>query len=89
MPSTVRRSWIGGCAVAPTQAEAGALTDGRWSAEDPDDFGFVGTPDQVIAQMRPFVEAGVDTFMLDFAGFPNLSALETVIRDVIPPLAGE
>src|SRR5688572_4894614 len=40
-PSTVRRSWSGGCACAPTQDEAEAFTEGRWSAENEEDFGFV------------------------------------------------
>ena len=86
-PGSVRRSWVGGCAVAPTQAEAERLTGGRWSAGDPDDFGFVGTPDQVIGQMQAFIEAGVDTFMLDCGGFPGTGTLEMVIAGVIPALA--
>ncbi|MBL8161276.1 MAG: LLM class flavin-dependent oxidoreductase, partial [Anaerolineae bacterium] len=44
-PASVRRSWVGGCACAATQQQAEALTEGRWSADNPDDFGFVGTPE--------------------------------------------
>jgi alkanesulfonate monooxygenase SsuD/methylene tetrahydromethanopterin reductase-like flavin-dependent oxidoreductase (luciferase family) len=82
----VKRSWIGGCAVAATGAEAVALTEGRWSADDPEDFGFVGRPQQVIGQMQAFIDAGVDTFMLDCGRFPGTTTLETVIREVIPGL---
>ena len=32
---------------------------------------FVGAAAQVVAQMRPFVELGVDYFMLDCGGFPQ------------------
>jgi alkanesulfonate monooxygenase SsuD/methylene tetrahydromethanopterin reductase-like flavin-dependent oxidoreductase (luciferase family) len=32
----------------------------RFNADNDDDFGFVGTPQQVVEQMRPFVELGVD-----------------------------
>jgi alkanesulfonate monooxygenase SsuD/methylene tetrahydromethanopterin reductase-like flavin-dependent oxidoreductase (luciferase family) len=85
-PSTVRRSWGGGCACAPTHEEAERLTSGRWSADDPDDFGFVGTPDEVIQQMRPLIDLGVDYFMLDCAGFPALGALELLIDEVLPVL---
>lgn len=87
-PASVRRSWIGGCAVAATEAEAIASTGGRWSADDPDDFGFVGTADQVIGQMQAFIETGIDTLMLDCAGFPGTGTLERVIGEVIPVLAG-
>lgn len=85
-PLTVRRSWIGGCACAATQQEAEALTEGRWSVNDPEDFGFVGTPQQVIDQMRPFIDLGINYFMFDCGGFPRLTALELLISDVLPAL---
>jgi alkanesulfonate monooxygenase SsuD/methylene tetrahydromethanopterin reductase-like flavin-dependent oxidoreductase (luciferase family) len=83
-PSTVRRSWIGGCACAPTQEEAQA--EGRWSADDDEDFGFVGTPKQLVEQMRPFIDLGVDYFMFDCGGFPKLTTLEMLINEVLPAL---
>lgn len=73
---------------APTLEEAGAFTEGRWSADDQEDFGFVGTPEQVVEQMRPFIEAGVDYFMLDCGGFPELTTLELLIDEVLPVLTG-
>jgi alkanesulfonate monooxygenase SsuD/methylene tetrahydromethanopterin reductase-like flavin-dependent oxidoreductase (luciferase family) len=85
-PATVRRSWCGGCAVAPTQAEAAHLTDGRWRADDEDDFGFVGTPAQVVEQMRPFIDLGLIHFILDCGGFPDLTTLELLISEVLPAL---
>jgi alkanesulfonate monooxygenase SsuD/methylene tetrahydromethanopterin reductase-like flavin-dependent oxidoreductase (luciferase family) len=81
----VRRTWVGGCACAPTQAEAEDLAGNRFSADnDDEDFGFVGTPQQVVEQMRAFVELGVDTFMLDYAGFPLLTTLELLVERVVP-----
>ena len=85
-PSTIRRSWVGGCACAPTQAEAEALAGDRVSSSDDDDFGFVGTPKQVVAQMRPFIDLGVNYFMLDCSGFPKLTTLEMLINEVLPSL---
>jgi alkanesulfonate monooxygenase SsuD/methylene tetrahydromethanopterin reductase-like flavin-dependent oxidoreductase (luciferase family) len=83
-PASVRRTWVGGCACAPTQAEAKALAGDRFSADDDNDFGFVGTPQQVVEQMRAFVEMGVDYFMLDCAGFPLLTTLELLVNEVLP-----
>ncbi len=84
-PASVRRTWVGGCACAPTQAEAEDLAGNRFSADnDDEDFGFVGTPQQVVEQMRAFVELGVDTFMLDYAGFPLLTTLELLVERVVP-----
>jgi alkanesulfonate monooxygenase SsuD/methylene tetrahydromethanopterin reductase-like flavin-dependent oxidoreductase (luciferase family) len=84
-PASVGRSWIGGCACAPTRRQAETLAAGRWSAaEDADDFGFVGTPDDVVAQMRPLAEMGIHSFALDFAGIPDTAGLELFIREVLP-----
>jgi alkanesulfonate monooxygenase SsuD/methylene tetrahydromethanopterin reductase-like flavin-dependent oxidoreductase (luciferase family) len=83
-PASVRRTWAGGCACAPTQAEAERLAGDRISADSDEDFGFVGTPQQVVEQMRPFVELGVDCFMLDCAGFPELTTLELLVNEVLP-----
>jgi alkanesulfonate monooxygenase SsuD/methylene tetrahydromethanopterin reductase-like flavin-dependent oxidoreductase (luciferase family) len=84
-PATLRRTWGGGCICAPTQAEVEAIAGDRYSADsDVDDFDFVGTPQQVITQMRSFIELGVDYFILDCGGFPKLTTLELLINEVLP-----
>lgn len=85
-PSTLKQTWSGGCACAATQEEAQALAGDLYSAENDDDFGFVGTPQQVIEQMRYFIDLGVDYFMLDCAGFPGLTTLRMLINEVLPAL---
>jgi alkanesulfonate monooxygenase SsuD/methylene tetrahydromethanopterin reductase-like flavin-dependent oxidoreductase (luciferase family) len=81
-PRTVRRTWGGGCACAPTSEELLAITEARL---DPGED-FIGTPQQVIEQMQPFIELGVDYFMLDCGGFPNLTTVNTLIQEVLPVL---
>ncbi len=86
-PVTVRRSWCGGCACAPTQAQAERIAGDRFSAENlEDDFGFVGAPGQIVEQMRSFIQLGVTTFMVDCGGFPNLTTLELLVDQVLPIL---
>ncbi len=34
---------------------------------------FIGTPKQILEQMQPFIELGIDYFMLDCSGFPDLT----------------
>jgi alkanesulfonate monooxygenase SsuD/methylene tetrahydromethanopterin reductase-like flavin-dependent oxidoreductase (luciferase family) len=86
-PAQVRRSWCGGCACAPTQQAAAVFAGDRYNAENAyDDFGFVGTPQQIIEQMRPFIDLGVDYFMLDCGGFPDLTTLELLATEVLPAL---
>jgi alkanesulfonate monooxygenase SsuD/methylene tetrahydromethanopterin reductase-like flavin-dependent oxidoreductase (luciferase family) len=86
-PATVRRTWSGGCACAPTQEEAERVARDRFCAtSEEDDFGFVGTPVQVLAQLHRFIALGVDYFILDCSGFPNLTTLELLVNEVIPAL---
>jgi alkanesulfonate monooxygenase SsuD/methylene tetrahydromethanopterin reductase-like flavin-dependent oxidoreductase (luciferase family) len=81
-PATLRRTWFGGCLCAPTQAAVEALNANQMSPNN----AFVGTPAQLIKQMRPFVDLGVDYFMLSCGGFPNLTTLEMLVNEVLPAL---
>jgi len=84
-PDSMRRSWGGGCACAPTLEAARAFTKDWWvEDDDEDDFDFIGTPAQIVEQMKPFIDLGVDTFMLSCGGFPDLTTLELLVGDVLP-----
>jgi len=86
-PASLRRTWSGGCVCAPTQVEAETIEGDRYSANnDPDNFDFVGTPQQIVVQMRPFIAMGVDYFIVDCGGFPDLTTLELLISEVLPAL---
>lgn len=78
----LRRTWFGGCAVGRTEEQVLQLTQGRIKAGD----AFVGTAAQVIEQMRPFVDLGVDYFMLGCGGFPDLTTVELLRDEVLPAL---
>jgi alkanesulfonate monooxygenase SsuD/methylene tetrahydromethanopterin reductase-like flavin-dependent oxidoreductase (luciferase family) len=81
-PGSLRRTWFGGCACAPNQAALDKLLDGK--PFNPD--GISGAAEQVIDQMRAFIDMGVDYFMLGTAGLPDFTTLETLLNDVIPAL---
>ena len=83
-PKTVRRTWCGGCACAPTEKEVAQITQARPQLQPGEDF--IGTPKQILEQMQPFVELGVDYFILDCSGFPNLTTAETLANEVLPAL---
>lgn len=87
-PATVRRVWSGGCVCAPTEAEVRELAMRRGSGDVFYEAGedLVGTPAQVIEQMAPFVELGVDAFLLGCGGFPRLTTVEWLINHVLPAL---
>lgn len=81
-PATLRRTWFGGCLCAPTENDVKALNKNGMSAGP----AFVGTPAQIIDQMRPFIDLGVDYFMLSSGGFPELTTLEMLVSEVLPAL---
>jgi alkanesulfonate monooxygenase SsuD/methylene tetrahydromethanopterin reductase-like flavin-dependent oxidoreductase (luciferase family) len=84
-PATLRRSWLCLCACAPDEGAAQAMA----AAEEwPPRVGFVGTPSQIVDQMRPFVELGVDHFELGCPDPRDLTTLELLCRDVLPELNG-
>jgi alkanesulfonate monooxygenase SsuD/methylene tetrahydromethanopterin reductase-like flavin-dependent oxidoreductase (luciferase family) len=84
-PKTLRKTWFGRLVVAETETEAAALgTSGLMKFTR--DNAFVGTPAQAVEQMLPFVENGVDYFMLDVLGLPNAETIAMVVNEVIPKL---
>jgi hypothetical protein len=82
----VKGSWGGGCVCMPTQEEAKRIAGQRYETDPEGDSDFVGTPRQIIEQMRPFIDLGVTSFMFDCGGFPNLTTLELMINEVLPGL---
>lgn len=79
-PATLRKSWFGRLAVSTTEAAALALSQGKWHSRN----AFAGTPQQVIDLMGPFVEAGVDHFIVEVLGLPDPDIARLVVEEVIP-----
>lgn len=83
-PATLALSWFGRLAIGKTRDEALALSDGKWTEER----GFVGTPQQIVDLLGPFLEIGVSLFMFDVLGFPHEDVIGMVQEHVIPALQG-
>ena len=83
-PGTLRRTWCGGCACAPTEQEVAQMLAARPQLQPGEDF--IGTPRQLLEQMQPFVELGVDYFILDCTGFPDLTTVTTLVNEVLPAI---
>ncbi|MBE3559403.1 MAG: LLM class flavin-dependent oxidoreductase [Ktedonobacteraceae bacterium] len=84
-PTTLRRTWYGGCVCAPTEAEVKALNVTQLSTET----AFVGTPAQIVEQMQRFVALGVDYFQLNWGvwnSFPDPTTPELLVQEVLPAL---
>ena len=67
--------------VLPRRKSRGC-TRGACSSET----AFVGTPAQILDQMQPFIELGVDYFLLSCGGFPDLTTLHLLRDEVLPVL---
>lgn len=87
-PASIRRMWSGGIAIARTREKAEKFAAVRIS-QDEDDYGFIGTPEQVVEQMRRYIDLGVDCFLLGCEGFPDLEPLELLVNEVLPVLNAE
>jgi alkanesulfonate monooxygenase SsuD/methylene tetrahydromethanopterin reductase-like flavin-dependent oxidoreductase (luciferase family) len=84
-PNTIRKTWFGRLVIASNEADALAMgISGLMKFTH--DNAFVGTPNQVVEQMQPFVESGVNYFMLDVLGLPNPEVIDMVVNEVIPKL---
>jgi alkanesulfonate monooxygenase SsuD/methylene tetrahydromethanopterin reductase-like flavin-dependent oxidoreductase (luciferase family) len=99
-PSEIRRSLMKGFLVGRNAGELreraarAAEANPRLRGDDPDavlaaarERWFVGTPEEIVAQMRPFAEAGVDLFMLQHFLLDDRDELELLAREVLPALA--
>jgi alkanesulfonate monooxygenase SsuD/methylene tetrahydromethanopterin reductase-like flavin-dependent oxidoreductase (luciferase family) len=71
---TLRLTWFGHMVLGATEEEAIAMGNGKWTINN----SFTGTPTQVIEQIKPFLSAGVDYFMVDILNYDNPAILDRV-----------
>jgi alkanesulfonate monooxygenase SsuD/methylene tetrahydromethanopterin reductase-like flavin-dependent oxidoreductase (luciferase family) len=50
----------------------------------PGDVPIVGTPSEVVADLRAYTALGVDLFILAFADEPQLTGIDLFINEVMP-----
>jgi len=79
---SIRKTWA--CevvSVARTSAEARRIAEASpfYSGE-----GLIGTPDEVIAQLRQWIDLGVTHFQFRFADFPRTDGIELFMEEVLP-----
>ncbi len=71
---SLRLTWFGRLALGATYEQAVERSQGKWDRSN----SFAGTPSQVVELMRPFIEAGVDYFMVEVLDFDQPGVLEQV-----------
>ncbi|MCL4250591.1 MAG: LLM class flavin-dependent oxidoreductase [Anaerolineae bacterium] len=78
----LRKTWFGRLAVAKTEAEAEAFSNGKWTRRN----SLCGDPATVIAQIRAFIELGVDYFMIQVQGQHAPDTIALLTNEVFPAL---
>jgi alkanesulfonate monooxygenase SsuD/methylene tetrahydromethanopterin reductase-like flavin-dependent oxidoreductase (luciferase family) len=81
-PATLRRTFSAPVVCAAGEETARTLAEGRLRPG----AGFIGTPEQVVTQMRRFTALGVDHFQLMCLRTEDHASLDRVIGEVIPAL---
>ncbi|GHO85967.1 hypothetical protein KSZ_39730 [Dictyobacter formicarum] len=81
-PATLRRTWFGGCYCVSEGTDPASIDTSLIRSPNP----FVGTPTQIIEQMKPFIDLGVDYFMLKPESFPDTTSLRLLVEEVFPRL---
>jgi alkanesulfonate monooxygenase SsuD/methylene tetrahydromethanopterin reductase-like flavin-dependent oxidoreductase (luciferase family) len=83
---SIVKTWSNECvAVAPTHDAAQRMA--RASRFYNPDEALVGTPDEVVAQLRRFTDLGVQHFILRFADFPHNNGARLFVKEVLPRFA--
>ncbi len=73
------KTWAQVVVLTETEAEAE-----RIAVDSP--MAMVGTPPQIVEQLQPFVEMGIEHFMFLFGDFPDTTGLSMFSEEVIPKL---
>ncbi|MEL6151998.1 MAG: hypothetical protein AAFR56_20380, partial [Chloroflexota bacterium] len=82
-PASIELSWFGRLAVGKTEADALALSNGRWNKTN----AIVGSPEQVIAMMREFTALGVELFQAEVLNIQEKAVQSMIFNEIMPELA--
>ncbi|MDQ3567049.1 MAG: TIGR03560 family F420-dependent LLM class oxidoreductase [Actinomycetota bacterium] len=85
-PEAVRRTFMTRCIFGSTKADVERKLSGETADEIRDDGGIVGTASEVVDQLVPLAEAGVERVMLQWFEVDDIDGLETLAHEVLPQL---
>jgi F420-dependent oxidoreductase-like protein len=88
-PKSVRRSLMTGCVFGSNDAQVKdkvkSRGTGKLSVAELKERGLViGTPDDIIEQIRSFAEAGVERIMLQWLDLDDIDGLEAMANNILP-----
>ena len=77
---TIKKSWFGRIAIGKTGEEALARSNGVWNKGN----ALCGTPEEVIEQIRAFVDAGASGFMVEILDVSDEWVQSTMLEKIFP-----
>ena len=80
-PRTLRRTWFGWTVCAATFEEARVIAG--------ENTGLIGTPAEVVAQLREYIDLGFDYFVCMSPRFPDPTTLHLFASEVMPALQSD
>lgn len=82
-PATLRRSWFGGCLCVPEGTDLASVDVSHIYSPNP----LIGTPRQIIEQLKRYIDLGVEAFQLKNEGFPDPTTLRLLVEEVLPQVS--
>ncbi len=83
----ITKSWFARCLIRETKSEVAELLEAapRFHPDSIGDteFALVGTPEQVEAQLQPFLSLGITEIVLEFVDFPQTDGMELFAETVL------
>lgn len=73
-PAQVSRSWFGRCVCVASKKEASTL----------EGSGLLGTPEQIVEQIRAYIDLGIQSFMLGSRSLSDTTTVELLAKEVLP-----
>jgi F420-dependent oxidoreductase-like protein len=84
-PKEIRRSWAAYCLIGKNAKEAEAKLK-KYAAKQPKPPPLAGTPEQVTEQIKRYIDAGVNLFIIRFMGADFEKEAEIFAKKVVPGL---
>ncbi|WP_135829402.1 LLM class flavin-dependent oxidoreductase [Halorussus halobius] len=86
----IQKSWFARCVVRETREEVEALLEDvpRFREENlgDDETHLVGTPEEVLDQLEPYRDLGIEELVVEFVDFPETTGAELFAERVVPEL---
>jgi alkanesulfonate monooxygenase SsuD/methylene tetrahydromethanopterin reductase-like flavin-dependent oxidoreductase (luciferase family) len=86
-PASIRLTWFGRVATGRTEAEAHQRATSGVIKVTPDKA-LIGTPTQIVELMKPYIDLGVDYFMIDVLGLPNRDLIDLLLGEIVAKVRG-